>query len=120
MAQLLLNLHEVPRDEVDAVAALLDEHQIAHYETPPSRWGISFGGLWVTEDSDWPQARSLMTDFQIQRGSEARAAYAAARADGSADTFWRQLLREPGRVLWTLLGILFMLGLVALPVYLLS
>lgn len=120
MARLLLNLHQVPRDEVDAVTTLLDEHAIAHYETPPSRWGISFGGLWVTEDKDWPQAQSLMTAFQTERGNAARTALAAARADGSADTFWRQLQREPGRVLWTLLGILFMLGLVALPVYLLS
>lgn len=120
MTQLLLNLHEVPQDEVDAITALLDEHSIAHYETPPSRWGISFGGLWVAQDKDWPQARTLLAGYQIQRGSEARAAYEAARADGSADTFWRQLRREPGRVLWTLLGILFILGLVALPVYLLS
>lgn len=120
MAQLLLNLHQVPRDEVDAVAALLDEHAIAHYETPPSRWGISFGGLWVTEDDDWPQARSLMTDYQARRGDEARAAFAAARADGSVDTFWQQLQREPGRVLWTMLGIVFMLGLIALPIYLFS
>lgn len=120
MPQLLLNLHQVPRDEVDAVTALLDEHGIAHYETPPSRWGISFGGLWVAEDGDWPQARSLMTDYQAGRADAARAALAAARADGSVDTFWRQLRREPGRVLWTLLGIAVVLGLVALPIYLLS
>ncbi|MDN5924776.1 MAG: DUF6164 family protein [Xanthomonadales bacterium] len=120
MAQLLLNMYQVPRDEVDAIAALLDAHAIEHYETPPSRWGISFGGLWVTKDDAWPSARKLMNEFQLQRANTAREAHAAELADGSADTFWLQLRREPSRVLWTLLGIIFMLGLVALPIYLLS
>jgi hypothetical protein len=33
MAKLLLNLRNVPDDEADDVRALLDEHDIAYYET---------------------------------------------------------------------------------------
>ena len=47
MATLLLNLRHVPEDEADDVRALLDANGIAWYETQPSRWGISGGGIWL-------------------------------------------------------------------------
>jgi hypothetical protein len=41
MSKLLLNLKMVLDDEADDVRAMLEEHDIAYYETAPSRWGIS-------------------------------------------------------------------------------
>ncbi len=49
MSKLLMNLRHVPEDEADEVRALLDEHAIAYYETKPSRWGISSGGIWIAD-----------------------------------------------------------------------
>lgn len=119
MAKLLLNLRNVPDDEADDVRAMLDAHRIAFYETRASSWGISAGGIFVTEDADITLARRLMADYQEERGTRARADHAAALRDGTAETFWTVLRAEPARVALTMLAILFLLALVALPVVLL-
>ncbi|HSD18115.1 MAG TPA: DUF6164 family protein [Thermomonas sp.] len=119
MSRLLLNLRNVPDDEADDVRGLLDTHAIAFYETGPSLWGISAGGIFVTEDAAIVDARRLMADYQRQRQVRARADYEAAVRDGTAETFWAVLRAEPARVLLAVLGILFALALVALPVILL-
>lgn len=119
MSKLLLNLRNVPDDEADDVRALLDAHGIAYYETRASMWGISAGGIFVTDNDAIVEANRLIAAYQEQRGIRARAEYAEAVRDGTAETFWTALRAEPGRVVLTLLGILFLLGLVALPVILL-
>ena len=119
MAKLLLNLRNVPDDEADEVRAMLDAHRIAFYETPPSGWGLFAGGIFVTRDADIVEAKRLMADYQQQRSARVRAEYAAAKRDGTAETFRTVLREEPLRVLLTFLAIVFLLGLVALPVLLL-
>ena len=119
MAKLLLNMRMVPEDEADDVRAFLDAHGIAWHETRPSRWGISHGGIWVSEDDDYPRARALMDDYQAGRQARARAEHAEALRDGTAETFADVLRREPARVFAVVLGIAVALALVALPVILL-
>lgn len=119
MSKLLLNLRNVPDDEADDVRAMLDSHRITFYETTPSMWGISAGGIFVAEDVDVAEAKRLMAGYQQQRQARARAEYEAAQRAGTAETFWTVLQAEPGRVLLTVLAIAFLLGLVALPVILL-
>jgi hypothetical protein len=119
MSKLLLNLRHVGDDEADDVRAMLDAHRIAFYETPPSMWGLSAGGIFVKDDASIGEAKRLMAEYQQQRRIRVRAAYEAARRDGTAETFWTVLRAEPGRVALTLLAIFFLLGLVALPVLLL-
>jgi hypothetical protein len=120
MSKLLLNLRMVLEDEADDVRALLDAHRIEYYETQPSRWGISYGGIWVTHDQDLVQAKALMADYQAQRRSRAREERATALREGTADTFASVLRRDPVRVGLTLLAILALLGLVALVPLLLA
>jgi len=119
MSRLLLNLRNVPDDEADDVRALLDAKRIAFYETTPSPWGISAGGIWVTEDADFADAKRAFDDYEQQRSVRVRAEYAAAKRAGTAETFVSMLRADPLRVVMTLLGILLALGLVALPVILL-
>ena len=119
MAKLLLNMRMVPDDEADDVRAFLDANAIAWHETRPSRWGISYGGIWVSEDADYARARALMDAYQAERQARARAERARALRDGSAETFTDVLRREPARVLAVALGIAVALALVALPVVLL-
>lgn len=119
MAKLLLNMRMVPEDEADDVRGFLREHDIAFHETRPSRWGISYGGIWVSEDADYPRARRLMDDYQAGRQARARAERADALRDGSAETFADVVRREPLRVLGMMAGIVVMLALVALPILLL-
>ena len=119
MAKLLLNLRHVPDDEADDVRAMLDAHRIAYYETPPSMWGISAGGIFVQENADIAEAKRLMAEYQVERSARVRAEVAAARRDGTAETFRTVLREQPLRVLFTILAIICLLGLVALPVFLL-
>jgi len=120
MAKLLLNLRNVPEDEAAEVRAWLEQHGLPWYETRPSLWGISHGGIWLREDSDLPRAKALMADYQAQRGQQARAERADALRDGSAETFGSLLQRRPGYVLGVLAAIVGILGLtLALPYLLL-
>ncbi|HKZ09705.1 MAG TPA: DUF6164 family protein [Rhodanobacteraceae bacterium] len=119
MSKLLLNLREVPDDEADDVRAMLDAKRIAYYETPPSFWGISSGGIWVTGDADFAEAKRALDDYERQRGDRIRAEYAAAKREGTAETFIGILRSDPMRVALALLGILIALALVALPIVLL-
>ena len=118
MAKLLLNLRNVPDDEADDVRAMLDIAGIEFYETPPSRWGISAGGIYVRENADVPEAKRLMADYQAQRRTRVRAEREAALRDGTAETFWTVLRAEPLRVVLTVIAILFLVGLAALPMLL--
>lgn len=119
MSRLLLNLRGVPDDEADEVRALLDARGIAFYETRPSPWGVSAGGIWVTDDAAFADAERAMADYQQQRSARVRADYAADRQNGTAVTFLSMLRAEPLRIVATVLAILCILGLVALPVVLL-
>jgi hypothetical protein len=119
MSMLLMNLRNVPDDEAGEVRAMLEAEGIAFYETRPSLWGVSAGGIWVTEDAAYPDARRAMDGYQRQRRDRARAEYAAARRAGTAETFLTLLRAEPMRVVMSVLGILFVLVLMALPVILL-
>lgn len=119
MSKLLLNLRHVPGDEADDVRAMLEDAGIAYYETRPSLWGVSAGGIFVSEDASIDRARRLMAEYQAGRQARARAEHAAAVRDGTAETFRTVLRDEPGRVALTALAIVFLLGLVALPVWLL-
>jgi hypothetical protein len=118
MSKMLLNLRNVPDDESDEVRAMLESSGIAWYETRPNRWGFSAGAIWISDDNEVPEARRLMAVYQTQRRTQAREELELARREGRAPTFWTVLRQEPARVLLTVLGILFMLGLVALPVLL--
>ena len=119
MSKLLLNLRNVLDDEADDVRAMLEAHRIEFYETQPSRWGISHGGIWITADDDVAEAKRLMGEYQAQRQTRVRAEYEAARRDGTAETFRSVLREQPARVLLTALAIIVLLGLVALPALLL-
>lgn len=120
MSTLLLNLRHVPDDEADEVRALLDANGIEWYETQPSRWGISGGGIWLADEAASPAAFDLMRDYQQQRVQRARAEHADAVREGRA-LGWAAVLRgDPLRLLAALLATAFVAGLLALPVWLLS
>ena len=120
MSKLLLNLRHVPDDEAAEVREMLDEANIAWYETQPGRWGISFGGIWVKHPTDLPKAKQLMAVYQSERLERVTAERLQAERDGTAETFFDRLRREPMRVVLALAGILLLLGILALPGLLLS
>lgn len=108
MPKLLLNLRNVPDDEADDVRALLESNRIAFYETKGSPWGISAGGIWVQDDDRVGEAKALMATYQVQRREHALAARAEARRDGTEETFFKALRRNP----WQMLGLLALMAFI--------
>lgn len=119
MARLVLNLRNVPDDEARDVRSLLDEHAIDYYETPPSRWGISMGGIWLPNDGDYPRAREILDAYQAERADRARAAYAEKKRLGEAETFAGVLRRRPIEVLAYTAAAAGIIALMMWPIWLL-
>ena len=120
MAKLLLNLRNVPDDEAEEVRGWLRDSGIEFYETEPASWGISSGGIWIREDAQIARAKALMAGYQAQRRQRAQADQAAARDDGSAETFAGLLRQRPWYVLGMLAAIIGIITLtLALPYFLL-
>lgn len=97
MAKLLMNLRGVPEDEADAVRALLDEHAVAYYETPPNRWGLSMGAIWIRDGDQYAQARQLLDDYQQERVHQARVEQQRRQQEGTQETLATLFRRAPGR-----------------------
>ena len=119
MSKLLLNLRHVPDDEVDDVRRLLDSRGIGYYETPPSLWGISAGGIWIRDDGDVAEAKRLMAEYQRERQARARAERAEAERTGTSETFADVLRTKPLLVGLTVIAVALLLGLMLLPAFLL-
>lgn len=111
----LMNLRHVPDDEAEEIRALFDEHEVRFYETPPSRWGISMGGLWVHDDDEAARARALLEEYQRQRRESQRRVYEARRASGETGGIWQMLRDKPVRTLAACLAIVVIAGLSLLP-----
>jgi regulator of protease activity HflC (stomatin/prohibitin superfamily) len=113
MTRLLMNLRGVPEDEAAEVRELLDEQAVDYYETPPNRWGISMGGIWLRDDDQYEQVRRLLDAYQARRQQRARAEQAERERNGTAETFTSLLRRNPAR--WALYGIVI-LGLLYISI----
>lgn len=98
MTKRLLTLRNVPDDEAREVREMLDDLTIAYYETPPSRWGISMGGIWIRSDADFSQARTALDRYQVERALRARAEYQTRLRSGEAETFATVLRQRPVQV----------------------
>lgn len=114
-----MNLRQVPDDEADEVRELLKQHDVPYFETPPSRFGISSGALWLGDDGRREQAQALLVQYHEQRRERAREALELAQREGRAATFWSQLRSEPLRVVSALIVIAALAALCALPYFLL-
>ena len=115
MSRLLLNLRDVPDDEADDVRRLLDAGGIGYYETRPSLWGISAGGIWIRDEADVAEAKRRMGEYQRERQARAREARAEAERSGTSLTFVDVLRTQPLRVALTVIAIALVLALMAAP-----
>lgn len=118
MSRLLMNLHHVPDDEAAAVRELLDQAKFDWYEIAPNRWGISPGAIWIRENEDFAAAKDLLDDFQAKRQRAARSEYEGARRSGSSPSVLTIARNDPMKFIVALICIALMLGLAALPVFL--
>lgn len=99
MAIVLLNLRDVPEEEAQEVRELLTEHKILFYETPPSRWGISMGAIWLRDKRQEEEARQLIAQYQRKRRAKTRAHYERLKRAGNAETLLGNIRNRPFKVL---------------------
>jgi len=116
MSRLLLNLRNVPEDEIEDVRELMAAHGIECYDTPPGPLGITAGGIWLRHANDYARARELMDDYQAQRRVRARSEWQAAQAQGRADTLLSAIRRHPLKALLVIAGSVFILMVLFAPV----
>jgi hypothetical protein len=109
MARRLLNLRDVPDEEVEALREALEASGVTYYETPPSAFGISAGAIWVRDEADWPEARTLFDRFQREYAE-------AAREAPPVEPFRSQFKRHPGRIIGFTVAALMILLLMFWPV----
>lgn len=115
MPRLLLNLRNVPDDEIDEVRAMMDEHGIECYDTPPGPFGITAGGIWLKNPDDYARARELMDAYQEERADRMRAEWLSARDRGEAETLGSAVRRHPLKALLIAAGCVFILMVLFSP-----
>lgn len=115
MSRLLLNLRHVPDDEADEVRAMLEEAEIAFYETPPNRWGITVGGIWVRDREDHRRAKALMAEYQAGRLERARAEHERRRQAGELESIGDRIRERPLQALGAVAATAFIVYLMLLP-----
>lgn len=110
MATKLMNLRNVPADELDEILALLDEHGIGYYETGAGMFGISLPALWLHDASRHAEARALLDGYAEQRASEARSRWQSELAEGRQRTMfdiWRERPLQTACYLVLVAGLLY-------------
>lgn len=86
MSKLVFRLRNVPDDEAEEVRQLLQDNEIAFFETSAGNWGISMPAIWVNSDADFARARQLLDDYQQERSKRIRKQYEISRQRGEART----------------------------------
>ncbi len=109
MAKILFKLRQVPDDEADDVRQLLDRHAIDWYETEAGRFQISFPAIWLRNESQEEQARSLIEEYQAERVERIRSERQARIDNGEAETFTQRIASNPVPMILSVLAITFIL-----------
>ncbi len=118
MPKLLLNLRNVPDDESADVRAFLDEHRVDWYETKPSIFGVSAGGIWLRDPDQYERARQLMTEYQAARLIRVRAEHAQSLRDGTAPTLLGELRGSPRKAFMVIAALALAAAVAAWPLLL--
>jgi hypothetical protein len=115
MAILLIQLNGAPEDEILELRQLLHDNTIDFYETEAGRWGTSVAAIWLGDESQLEQARSLIDTYQEERAERIRREYEQRQASGDGETLLTRLLHHPLRSLLYLALIVVILYLTLMP-----
>jgi len=82
MSHLVFKLNSVPEDEADDVRDLLEEHEIHFYETDSGRWGFGYAAIWMKDNQQLEQAKSLIQKYQADRYQRVTSEHEALELSG--------------------------------------
>lgn len=91
MARRILNLRGVTIEEAEGLRQALEAAGVEFYETPPSAFGISVGGIWIRRDEEFDRAKQVFDAFQDAFAAE-------ARENNAPESLADYARRHPGRV----------------------
>ena len=109
MAVKFFKLRNVPEDEAEEIRQLLQQQEIAFYETEAGGWGVSVPAIWLHDASQFEQASALIDDYQQQRLLRARAAYQLQKDEGRHVTMADKIRQQPLQAILFFLMSLFIL-----------
>ena len=93
MSVLIFRLNDASDEEAAQVRELLEQHDLAFYESSAGRWGISVAGLWLRDDSQKHRARELIEQYQGERKQQYEGWW--AEQPGFLVSLWRSFLARP-------------------------
>jgi len=105
MSKLLFKLNQVPDDEAFEVRVMLEEQGVEFYETSSGNWGVSLAAIWLYNESDYAQAKTLLDEYQADRVLRMRDELAQREAEAGVDNFATRVGRRPLQVLSVLVFI---------------
>lgn len=115
MPEMLMNLRQVPEDEQEEVRQLLQDNHILFYETNAGFWGIGTVAIWLPDNSQLEQAKSLLEEYQQQRSQRVRSEYKQAQVEGTARTLWSTFVGQPVTFALYMVGIILILSFFLIP-----
>lgn len=115
MATRLFNLRGVSDDEAEEVRALLDNHHIEYYETPPGNWGVSMPAIWLKDSNELERARELLEAYQKERYQRVHAEHLQQAREGRLVSFLQLLRKEPLKVIVFVILIVFFVYVFTVP-----
>lgn len=111
----LFALNGVPDDEAEEVRTLLTSSGIDFYETPAGNWGISSPAIWLNDEHQLDQARSLIEAYQHERQVRVKQAYAVLEKTGKQRTVIDVIKDNPLRFIIYLVAIVVIVYLSTKP-----
>lgn len=117
MAALLFSLRNVPDDEAEEVRQLLVSNEIAFYETPAGKWGISSPAIWLHDTNELPRAKALIERYQKERFIRHRQEFQSLKSEGKSKTFFDAIAENPLRFVFYLAVIVVVLYLSIVPFF---
>ncbi len=97
MSKLVFRLRNVPIDEAQDIRELLENNDIAYFETSAGNWGISLPAIWIHDSARFEFTRQLIDEYQIERTERLRREYEVSKASGEAKTLWQSFKGNPLR-----------------------
>ncbi len=110
MAVPVFRLRNVPEDEAEDIRVLLHENNIDHYETPAGNWGVSMPAIWLHDDNQLQQAKSLIDKYQKDRQIRVREEYKLSRSEGKKQKVLSDWLGNP-------VQLILYIGIAAIIIY---
>lgn len=95
MAELLFKLNNVPVDEILQVRQCLEENDISFYETDSGAFGVGVSAIWLPNNDQLEQAKSLLASYQADRTE-------SAKKDNPQHNLWHSFKKAPIRFVLSL------------------